>query len=150
MSGWRVAGTLAAVAAVVAVMALIGFAGVNIALAAVATLALGTLLGHRDLGRDVTLPGLRDAERAGHRQEAARISWSLTDSDGRVGEHGVRELRAVAAGRLRTAGIDPADADAARAALGERAWTTLTSPTPPTVRALDACLTALENLEPRR
>ncbi|QDB78657.1 hypothetical protein FE251_04135 [Georgenia wutianyii] len=150
MSAARAAATAAAVAVVVAVMALIGFAGVNIALAAVTTAALGTLLGHRDLGRDVTLPGLRDAERSGHRHEAARISWSLTDADGRVSEHGLRELRAVAAGRLRTAGIDPSDATAARAAVGERAWTTLTASSPPTVRALDACLTALENLEPRR
>ncbi|HLT83692.1 MAG TPA: hypothetical protein VKZ83_05620 [Phototrophicaceae bacterium] len=149
MSTSRIVVVGLAVAAVVAVMSLIGFAGMNIALAAVAVAALGTVVGHRDLGVDVTLPALPDEHRGGHRHEVSQISWSLTDRDGRVGEHGMRQLRAVAAGRLRTAGIDPEDHDAVHAALGERAWATLSATTPQTVRALDACLTALEKLEPR-
>jgi len=150
MSPPRVIGTALAVAAVVLVMWLMGFDGVNIALAAVAAAAAGTLVGHRDLGREQSLPHLPEEGRGGYRHEVSQISWSLTDRDGRVGGHGMSQLRSVAAGRLTTAGIDPDDDDTVRAALGERAFRTLRATEPPTVRALDACLTALENLHGAR
>ncbi|WP_324653644.1 hypothetical protein [Georgenia sp. H159] len=150
MSRARVAGVAVAVAAVAAAMWLVGFAGVNIALAAGATVTLGALLGHRDLGREHALPRLTDERRGGHRHEVSQLAWSLTTRDGRVGDAGMRQLRDVAATRLTTAGIAPDDDAAVRAALGDRAWRTLRSPAPQTVRALDACLTALENLEGAR
>lgn len=146
----RAVGVAVAVAAVVAVMWLVGFAGVNIALAAGATAALGALLGHRDQGREHSLPHLKDERRGGHRHEVSQLAWSLTDRDGRVGDAGMRQLRDVAATRLATAGIAPDDDAAVRAALGERAWRTLRARPPQPVRALDACLTALENLEGAR
>ena len=150
MSVGRIAGAAAAVAAVVVAMWAIGFAAVNIALGAVAAAAVAALVGNSELGREVSLPELPDGRRGGHRHEVSQISWSLTDREGRVGEHGMRQLRAVAQVRLTTAGIDPADDAAVRAALGERAWRTLRATEPQSVRALDACLTALENLEGAR
>ncbi|PYG00298.1 hypothetical protein SAMN05216184_104240 [Georgenia satyanarayanai] len=149
MSRGRAAVAVLAVAAVVAAMWAIGFDGVNIALAAAATAVVAAVVGHRDLGREHGLPQLPAEQRAGHRHEVSQLSWSLTDRDGRVGERGLRQLREVAAGRLALAGIDPADDDAVRAHLGDRAWRTLRATTPQPVRALDACLTALENRSPR-
>ncbi len=150
MSPARLIGTGLAAAAVAAAMWFIGFTPVNISLGAAAAAVLGTLVGHQDLGREHSLPQLPDAQRAGYRHEVSQISWSLTDRDGRVGDTGLRQLRAVAAGRLELAGIDPGDDDAVRAALGDRAWQTLRATTPQPVRALDACLTALENLQGAR
>lgn len=149
MSRGRAAGAVLAVAAVVAAMWGIGFDSVNIALGAAATAVVAALVGHRDLGRDHGLPHLSAEKRGGHRHEVSQLSWSLTERDGRVGDRGLRQLREVAAGRLRLAGIDPADDDAVRAHLGEPAWRTLRATTPQPVRALDACLTALENRSPR-
>ncbi|MCM3662483.1 hypothetical protein M3148_16010 [Georgenia satyanarayanai] len=149
MSRGRAAAAVLAVVAVAVAMWGIGFDGVNIALAAAATAVVATVVGHRDLGRDHVLPQLPAEQRGGHRHEVSQLSWSLTDRDGRVGERGLRQLREVAAGRLALAGIDPADDDAVRAHLGERAWRTLRATTPQPVRALDACLTALENRSPR-
>ncbi len=149
MSRARAAAAVLAVAAVAAAMSGIGFDGVNIALAAAATAVVAAVVGHRDLGREHGLPQLPVEQRAGHRHEVSQLSWSLTDRDGRVGDRGLRQLREVAAGRLALAGIDPADDDAVRAHLGERAWRTLRATTPQPVRALDACLTALENRSPR-
>ncbi|MEE6280125.1 hypothetical protein [Georgenia sp. MJ170] len=149
MSRWRLLGGALLTAGVVTVMTLLNFDGVNIALGAVATVALSTLTGHREIGGDLGWPALPADERGGHRHEVSQLSWSLTDRDGRVGERGLRRLRDVAAGRLRLAGIDPDDDDAVRAAIGEHAWRTLriTRDNRPTVRALDACLTALDDLQ---
>ncbi|WP_152192972.1 hypothetical protein [Georgenia satyanarayanai] len=149
MSGARAAGAVLAVAAVAAALWGIGLDGVNVALAAAATAVAAAVVGHRDLGRDHALPQLPGERRGGHRHEVSQLSWSLTDRDGRIGERGLRQLREVAAGRLALAGIDPADDDAVRAHLGERAWRTLRATTPQPVRALDACLTALETRSPR-
>lgn len=152
MSRARVLGVTVAVVAVVAAMWLTRFDGVNIALAAVATAVVGTLVGHRELSHEMVWPQLPDERRGGHRQEVSQLSWSLTDRDGRVGEQGRRRLRTVAAGRLALVGVDLDDDDAVRAHLGDRAWRTLraTAKNPPTVRALDACLTTLEELEGAR
>ena len=149
MSWQRIAGTLALCAAVAGVLGYLRFDAVNIALAVAAAAAAASLVGHRDRGVELGWPALSDEDRGGHRHEVSQISWSLTGRDGRVAEHGLRQLRAVAAGRLWSVGIDPDDDVAVRTALGERAWRTLRArPTDaPTVRALDACLTALEDLE---
>ncbi|WP_413450781.1 hypothetical protein AA0Y32_02300 [Georgenia phoenicis] len=146
MTAARAVAAVVAAAVVAGLLWTLGFTGVNIALAAGAAAVVAVVVGHRDLGREHELPQLPAEERAGHRHEVSQLSWSLTDRDGRVGERGLRQLREVAAGRLTGAGIDPTDDAAVRAALGERAWRTLRATTPQPVRALDACLTALENL----
>ena len=145
----RAAGTALGVAAVVTVLWLLRFDTVNIVVAAAAAAVLGGLIGHRDLGADLAWPALADEHRGGHRHEVAHTSWSLTTREGRISDHGLRRLRTVAAGRLRLAGIDPEDDAAVTAAIGARGLRTLraTASTAPTMRDLDACLTALDTLE---
>ena len=137
-----------AAGAVVVVMLLLAFEPANIALAGAAVAVLGALIGRADIGREPSLPQLPGGGRSGgQRHEIAQLSWSIIDRDGRVTEQGMRELRAVAAGRLRTAGIHPDDDDAVAAALGARGLRTLRAFEPPTSRAFDDCLTSLETLQ---
>lgn len=149
MSWQRIVAVALVGATVATVMTLMGFDAVNIVLATAATAVLAAVTGHREIGDELSWPVLAEEPRGGQRHEVSQISWSLTDKDGRVADHGLRRLRAVAAGRLTLAGIDPDDDDAVRARLGERALRTLraTRENRPTVRALDACLTALDDLE---
>lgn len=145
----RLVATAACCAVVGMLLSALRFAPAHVALAAVAAAVLSTLVGRRELGAELAWPALAEEERGGQRHELAQISWSLTGREGRVAEYGLHQLRTVAAGRLRLAGVDPDDDAAVRAALGERAWRTLhaTASAPPTLRALDACLTSLETLE---
>ncbi len=149
MTWRRLVGTAVCCGAVAALMSALRFTPANVAVAVLSAAVLSVLVGRRELGAELSWPSLPEEERGGQRHELSQISWSLTGRDGRVAEYGLRQLRGVAAGRLRVAGVDPDDDAAVRAALGEPAWRTLraTASAPPTVRALDACLTALENLE---
>lgn len=149
MSWRRAAVTALAVVAVVTTLWFLRFDTVNIVVAGAATMVLGALVGHRDLGTDLAWPALPDEQRGGHRHDVSQISWSLTTRDGRISDHGLRRLRAVAGSRLRLVGIDPDDDTAVEAALGPRGLRTLraTASTAPTMRDLDACLTALDTLE---
>lgn len=150
MSAGRLVGTGLAVAAVTLVMALLGFDFVNIALAAAAAATVGAFIGPSELGHEPVLPRLPSEQRRGSRHEVSQLTWSLIDREGRVREHGLRQLRAVAADRLVAAGIDPDDDAAVAAALGGSALRTLrTQPTEPlpTSQALNACLSALEHLK---
>ena len=149
MTGRRLVGVVVLCLAVGASMALLRFDGVNIALALAATAVVGVVAGRRELGHDLSWPTLPGQDRGGHRHEVSQLSWSLTGRDGRVSDHGLRRLREVAATRLRLAGIDPDDDDAVRAALGTPAWRVLrcSASAAPTVRALDVCLVALDQLE---
>lgn len=149
MSGQRLGGLVLLCLAVGASMAYLRFDGVNIALALAATAVVGVVGGRRELGHDLSWPALPGQDRGGHRHEVSQLSWSLTGRDGRVSDHALRRLREVAATRLRLASIDPDDDAAVRAVLGVPAWRVLRSPASaaPTVRALDACLTALDRLE---
>lgn len=145
MSAARIIGTALAVGTVVLVMSLLGFNLANIALAAVSVVAGGAFIGQQELGRDTALPQLPSESRGGHRREVSQLSWSLTDREGRVTAEGLRQLRAAARSRLASTGIDPDDDTVVAAALGDRALQTLRAERPPTVAALEACLTALEN-----
>lgn len=149
MSRRRTVLTALTVVAVVTTLWYLRFDTVNIVVAAAATTVLGALVGHRDLGADLAWPALPNEQRGGHRHDVSHISWSLTSRDGRISDHGLRRLRTVADSRLRLAGIDPDDDTAVAAALGGRGLRTLraTASTAPTMRDLDACLTALDTLE---
>lgn len=148
MTAARAVGVVLLGAAVATVMSLLRFDAVNIALGVAAATVLGTVVGHRELGHDLAWPALPTTESGGLRHEVSQLSWTLTSRDGHVSPQGLRRLREVAASRLRLAGLDPEDDAAVRAALGEPAWRVLRADTadPATVRALSACLTALEQL----
>lgn len=150
MSAGRLIGTGLAAASVTLVMALLGFDFVNIALAAAAVATAGAFIGPSELGHEPSLPRVPSEQRRGSRHEVSQLAWSLIDREGRVREHGFRQVRAAAADRLVAAGIDPDDDDAVAAALGDRALRILrTQPTEPlpTAQSLSACLSALEHLE---
>jgi|GEM_PF-1733012 len=87
-------------------------------------------------------PTARAAETSGTRRDVSALTWSFIGLDGHVSEAAVRRLRVDASRRLARNGIvvpgglgattvrdtEPAVQDAARAALGERAWRILTAP----------------------
>jgi hypothetical protein len=114
-----------------------------------------------DGGRDAGWPEPEPAPLHGRRVEVARLTWSLAGRDGRVSEPAVRRIREIARVRLTRAGlplsagfVGPADADgeaereAARAALGPRAWSVLvaTSSRLPSAADVAACVRALEQV----
>lgn len=126
-----------------------------------AVVVAGLVVPLLDAGRDAPWPAPEPTVQDGRRVEVARLTWSLAGRDGRVSEAAVRRLRVVARARLARAGlplsagfVGPADArgeaerDAARAALGPRAWSALTATTSPLPAAADvaACVRALENV----
>jgi hypothetical protein len=86
-------------------------------------------------------PPADPADTAGARRELAALTWTFTGVRGQISESAIRRLRADATRRLARAGVvvpggvGPAAARApsgaaheARALLGDRVWTMLTSP----------------------
>lgn len=155
---WRIG---AAVVLAVCLALVMGWGAVDTTVVALAALAVGLVLAGLDVGDDAGWPCSRSHERHGRRAEVATITWSLARQGGQVAEPAVRRLRSVAERRLARAGmplsagfVGRADArgeserGAARAALGERAWTALTAPGGrlPTRADVDAGVRALENV----
>jgi hypothetical protein len=92
-------------------------------------------------------------DRNGTRGELATLSWTMVGRDGRAGERVFRRVRVVATGRLARLGLDladPADADAIRALLGQRAWAVLgpAHGRPPRLADVEHTVARLERLDP--
>lgn len=95
-----------------------------------------------------------DPSDRGVRREVSRLSWSLHGYESRVDHRSLTRLRAIAARRLRTAGIDlddPADADRARDLLGPGSYAAVTSDraTPPRYDLFARAVAAVEALPTR-
>ena len=92
-----------------------------------------------------------DPSDRGVRREVARLSWGLHGYESRVDHRSVERLYAIAAHRLRPAGIDlddPADADRARLLLGPGPYAAVTSDraTPPRYEVFARAVAAVEAL----
>jgi len=149
----RRAALLWAAAVAVAAAALAYFAGVTAALSlllAVTILAVGAVSALLGGVHDERWPESTVELRSGARREVARLSWSMTDDDGRVADVAMHRLRALAAARLGERGIDlaePPDREAAVALLGAEGYRLLTGPGRHRPDALIRCARAIERLE---
>lgn len=109
-------------------------------------------------------PPARAIETSGTRRDVSALTWSFIGLDGHVSEAAVRRLRVDASRRLAQNGIvvpgglrattvrdvDPAVQEAARAALGDRAWRILTAPGGhmPSLADVAHCVEVVEGLSP--
>lgn len=109
-------------------------------------------------------PPARAAETSGTRRDVSALTWSFIGLDGHVTEAAVRRLRVDASRRLAQNGlvvpgglsattvrdVDPELQQAARQALGDRAWRILTAPggSMPSLAEVAHCVEVVERLSP--
>ncbi len=143
--------------AIAALAALLGFSGVlDPVHAALFGCLLFAALGLRSAGFDhsqADWPTRRQVNRAGARNAVSDLAWQVFDTDRRVRGSVVKRVRELATARLALLGVDvadPAQWPEVERLLGAKTVAGLASDQPPTARALQTWLDAIDQLDPER
>jgi len=141
---------------VVAVLAgvgalLVGLPGADAAVVALAVAVVTIVVRSLDEGGEHPWTDPVPDPPDGARPAVSVLMWSFAGRDGKVSEAALRHLRRQAARRLAVRGIALEDADAARGALGDRAWSVLAGRGAlPTLPDVAHCIHVVEGLTPDR
>lgn len=154
MSRGDVVGTVALAAGVFGLLLVVGLDLTHCVLLAVGAAVLLQLRRLPDAADEPWPEHEEGRTDAGARREVDRLSWGLHGFESRVDRRSLAHLRGIAARRLQRRGVDledPADADRARALLGDPAYTALTADpgTPPRYDSFARAAARVEQLTER-